>query len=133
MTGILFLCVANSARSQIAEGLARARFGERSRVQSAGSAPSQVHPCAIEVMRELGIDLSSQHSKLVSTIDPATVDVVITLCAEATCPVFLGHVRRLHWPIDDPAAGGRDTLERFRAARDALREHLPALDELVGG
>jgi arsenate reductase (thioredoxin) len=131
LTGILFLCVANSARSQMAEGLARARFGDRARIQSAGSEPSRVHPNAIEVMHELGIDLSSHHSKLAATIDPATVDIVVTLCAEASCPVFLGHVRRMHWPIDDPAAGDH-ALAQFRAARDEILEHLPELDELVG-
>jgi arsenate reductase len=130
VTGILFLCVANSARSQMAEGLARARFGERARIESAGSEPTRVHPNAIEVMRELGIDLSSHRSKLAATIDPAAIDVVVTLCAEATCPVFLGHVRRLHWPIADPAAGD-PTLARFRVARDEILEHLPELDELV--
>ena len=72
---ILFLCVANSARSQLAEGLARARFGARIQVQSAGSEPSQVNPYAIEVMAELGIDLSAQHSKSVMSIDPSSVDM----------------------------------------------------------
>ena len=101
---ILFLCVANSARSQMAEGLARKIFGKRNAVQSAGSEPSQVNPYAIEVMRELGVDLSTHHSKSVQTIDPASVGTVITLCAEEVCPVFLGKVRRLHWPIQDPAS-----------------------------
>ena len=131
MTGLLFLCVANSARSQMAEGLARARLGGRVRVQSAGSAPSRVSPHAVEVMAELGIDLTSHTSKSVADIDPATVDVVVTLCAEEVCPVFLGHVRRLHWPIDDPAAPGLDpdTLRtRFREARDRINERLMELD-----
>src|SRR5690606_29919357 len=79
--GLLFLCVANSARSQMAEGLARARFGDRFVVQSAGSHPTQVNPWAIEVMAELGIDLVAQRSKSVDEIDPATVDTVVTLCA----------------------------------------------------
>ena len=70
---ILFLCVANSARSQMAEGLGRMIFGERVPVQSAGSGPSKVNPYAIEVMRELGVDLGTHHSKPVQTIDPATV------------------------------------------------------------
>src|SRR5262245_18671150 len=95
--GILFLCVANSARSQIAEGLARARLGDRATVQSAGSRPSRVNPCAIEVMHEIWIDLAGHRSKSVDAIDPATVDLVITLCAEEVCPVFLGGARRLHW------------------------------------
>lgn len=127
MESILFLCVANSARSQMAEGLARKRFGERVRVASAGSKPSRVNPYAIEVMNEVGIDLASHHSKSVDTIDPATVDTVITLCAEEVCPVFLGKARRLHWPIPDPASDdpglSRDELlARFRTARDTLRE-----------
>lgn len=126
---ILFLCVANSARSQMAEGLARMRFGHRIPVQSAGSEPSQVNPYAIEVMRELGVDLGTHRSKSVQTIDPATVGTVITLCAEEVCPVFLGKARRLHWPIPDPASKDpsipRDEmLRRFRTARDTIRRML---------
>lgn len=131
---LLFLCVANSARSQMAEGLARMMFGERVAVQSAGSQPSRVNPYAIEVMRELGADLEGHTSKSVDAIDPATVDTVITLCAEEVCPVFLGRARRLHWPIPDPASADLDPalsrdelLRRFRAARDAIRAKLAAL------
>jgi arsenate reductase len=127
---ILFLCVANSARSQIAEGLARDMFGDRATSRSAGSKPSRVNPYAIEVMREAGIDIASHRSKSVETIDPASVDVVITLCAEEVCPVFLGSARRLHWPVSDPASDDplpRDEmLRRFRAARDAIRAKLKA-------
>lgn len=130
---ILFLCVANSARSQMAEGLARRRFGDRARLQSAGSRPSRVNPWAIEVMHEVGIDIGSHVSKAVDTIDPATVDLVITLCAEEVCPVFLARVDRLHWPIPDPASDdpslSRDAmLARFRAARDAIERRLDALE-----
>ncbi len=126
---ILFLCVANSARSQMAEGLARTLFSERVPVMSAGSEPSKVNPYAVEVMRELGVDLSTHHSKSVQTIDAASVATVITLCAEEVCPVFLGNARRLHWPILDPASHDpsipRDAmLTRFRAARDTLRQKL---------
>lgn len=126
---ILFLCVANSARSQMAEGLARMLFGDRALIQSAGSEPSTVNPYAIEAMRELGVDLSTHRSKSVQTIDPSTVDTVITLCAEEVCPAFLGAARRLHWPVRDPAskdaALARDEmLRRFRAARDAIRAKL---------
>ncbi len=132
MRSVLFLCVANSARSQMAEGLARHLLGSRVRVQSAGSKPSRVNPYAIEVMKELGIDLASHHSKSVETIDPATVDTVITLCAEEVCPVFLAQVRRLHWPIPDPASDDPtltpDELRaRFRTARDDIRGRLEAL------
>ena len=136
-TGILFLCVANSARSQMAEGLARRLFGERVAVQSAGSEPSQVNPLAVEVMRELGVDLGSHRSKSVTTIDPDTVGTVITLCAEEVCPVFLSEARRLHWPIPDPASrdsslSREEMRERFRTARDTLRGRLErfARDEL---
>ena len=129
---ILFLCVANSARSQMAEGLGRMIFGDRVPVMSAGSEPSKVNPYAVEVMRELGVDLSAHHSKSVQTIDPAAVGTVITLCAEEVCPVFLGKARRMHWPIPDPASKDpsipRDEmLARFRTARDTIRAMLERL------
>jgi arsenate reductase len=127
---VLFLCVANSARSQMAEGLARVIFGGRATVQSAGSQPSRVNPYAIEVMHEIGADLGGQTSKSVDTIDAASVDTVITLCAEEVCPVFLGKARRLHWPIPDPASPDplprEEMLRRFREARDTLRGKLEA-------
>lgn len=123
---ILFLCVANSARSQMAEGLGRMIFGDRLAVMSAGSKPSKVNPYAIEVMRELGVDLTTHHSKSVESIDPTTVGIVVTLCAEEVCPVFLGKARRLHWPIpdpasDDPSLSREAMLERFRTARNTIR------------
>jgi arsenate reductase len=123
---ILFLCVANSARSQMAEGLARQRFGEQIPVQSAGSEPSVVNPYAVEVMRELGIDLSTHRSKSVQDVDADAVGTVITLCAEEVCPAFLGKARRLHWPIPDPASKDpsiprEEMLSRFRTARDTIR------------
>jgi arsenate reductase len=130
---LLFLCVANSARSQMAEGLARSMFGSRAVVASAGSKPSRVNPYAVEVMGEAGIDLGSHRSKSVEDVDPADVDVVITLCAEEVCPVFLGKARRVHWPIPDPASDDpsltRDEmLDRFRGARDAIRAKLSAFE-----
>ena len=129
--GILFLCVANSARSQMAEGIARQMF-PGFRIQSAGSRPSHVNPYAIEVLAELGIDASAQSSKSVQNIDTATVDLVITLCAEEVCPVFLGQAERLHWPLPDPASGDpgltpEQVRERFRAVRDEIRRRLEAL------
>ena len=133
--GILFLCVANSARSQLAEALARHRFGPRIRVQSAGSQPSRVNPVAVEVLAELGISAAEQHSKSVASIDPASVGLVITLCAEEVCPVFLSQAPRLHWPIPDPASPPdrvppmtRDELlPRFRQARDTIADRLATL------
>lgn len=129
---ILFLCVANSARSQMAEGLARSMFGPAVRVQSAGSRPSTVNPYAVEAMLEAGIDITAQHAKSVDTIAPTSVDTVITLCAEEVCPVFLGKVERIHWPIEDAASADpslpRDQmLARFRKARDEIKGRLEQL------
>ena len=122
---ILFLCVANSARSQMAEGLARALLGKKADVMSAGSTPARVNPLAIEALRELGIDIAHHQSKNVDTIDPASVDLVITLCADEVCPVFLGRAKRLHWPLPDPAAGPTETaLQRFREVRDDLQKRI---------
>jgi len=132
---ILFLCVANSARSQMAEGLARDLFGEAVTVQSAGSMPSRVNPFAIQAMAELSIDLQAHSSKSVQTIDPNSVDLVITLCAEEVCPVFLSKAVRMHWPLQDPDRKNEDLsdaqrLEHFRAARDQLRARLQVLAAL---
>jgi arsenate reductase len=133
---ILFLCVANSARSQMAEGLARKLFGDRVAVESAGSKPSRVNPYAIEVMKEIGIDLGTHWSKSVDTIDAATVGTVVTLCAEEVCPIFPGDVRRIHWPIpdpasDDPTRSREEMLTRFRTARDEIQGRLKELDALL--
>ncbi len=134
MLGLLFLCVANSSRSQMAEGLARARFGDRVRVASAGSSPATVNPFAIAALDEVGIDISGHHSKSVETIDPASVDLVVMLCAEEVCPAFLGTARRLHWPLPDPAGGAGSDAERldgFRTVRDEIARRLETLDELL--
>jgi len=129
---ILFLCVANSARSQMAESLARHRFGDAVRVQSAGSAPSMVNPHAVAVLGEIGVDASDLHSKHVDTIDPASVDLVITLCAEESCPLFLGRAQRVSWAMPDPDRKGEDLTEEerlhhFRVARDAIAARVAAL------
>jgi arsenate reductase (thioredoxin) len=129
---VLFLCVANSARSQMAEGLGRAMFGPDVVVESAGSAPSRLNPPAVEAMSELRIDIADQRAKSVDEIDKEHLDLVVTLCAEEVCPVLPGRVRRLHWPIPDPA---RDDLApdaaraAFRTARDEIRARLEALAE----
>jgi len=129
---ILFLCVANSARSQMAEGLARAHFGDRVLVQSAGSAPTRVNPYAISAMAELGIDITGQRSTAADKIDPETIDLVITLCAEEVCPTVLGAKERLHWPLTDPDRKDEDLsdaerLSHFRVARDDIKERLATL------
>ncbi len=127
---ILFLCVANSARSQMAEGLARELLSPEIEVFSAGSAPSgRVQPWAILVLEEIGIDISEATSKSIDDLNPGvreTVDYVITLCAEEVCPVGeFPSAKRLHWPIPDPA--GVDELEKphaFREARGLLMKRL---------
>lgn len=120
---ILFLCVANSARSQMAEGIARSLAPPGVRVSSAGSAPTSVRPEAVEALAEIGIDISAHRSKSVKDVDPATVDAVVTLCADEVCPAFPGRVERLHWPLPDPAAGAAS----FRSVRDDLRLRIAAL------
>jgi protein-tyrosine-phosphatase/catechol 2,3-dioxygenase-like lactoylglutathione lyase family enzyme len=119
----------------MAEGLARDLFGEQVRVQSAGSSPTRVNPLAIAAMAELGIDLNAQSSKSVDTIEPESVDLVVTLCAEEVCPVFLSDAPRMHWPLRDPDRKGEDLtdderLEHFRAARDQIRARLDVLAAL---
>lgn len=124
---ILFLCVANSARSQMAEGLARTMAPPGTEIHSAGSEPGALHPLAVEAMAEIGIDLTGHRSKPIEAVPTDRVGVVVTLCAEEVCPVFPGEVERLHWPIDDPAAAtGSDSERRaaFRRARDEIRERL---------
>lgn len=124
---VLFLCVANSARSQMAEGIARALAPAGVTVSSAGSKPSRVNPLAIRALDELGIDIRGHHSKSVDTISPDGVDAVITLCAEEVCPVFLGKARRIHWGLPDPADAAStedEQLQAFRNVRDELRRRL---------
>jgi len=127
MRGVLFLCVANSARSQMAEGIARALAGDRLTIQSAGSAPSRINPLAVRALAEIGIDAAGQRAKSVDEVDRSTVDTVVTLCAEEVCPVYLGAARRLHWPLPDPADqhdGESAALERFRGVRDELARRI---------
>jgi arsenate reductase len=127
---ILFLCVANSARSQMAEGIARSLAPPGVIVSSAGSSPASVRPEAIQALREIGIDISGHRSKGLDSIDAGSVDAVITLCAEEICPTCLGKARRLHWGLPDPAAGiGTEEarLRTFRSVRDELLRRLKVL------
>lgn len=124
---ILVLCTGNSCRSHLAEGLLRAASQGRFRVASAGSKPAgYVHPLAIAVMREIGIDISAHHSKHVNEFLGQPVETVITVCgnADQVCPIFPGQVNRHHWGFDDPAhATGTDAekLAVFRRVRDEIR------------
>lgn len=114
----------------MAEGLARTVAPPGYRFLSAGSAPRTLNPLAVAALAEEGIDISGHHAKGLDTVVLATVDVVVTLCAEEVCPVVPGDVRRLHWPLPDPAAATGDPaarLEAFRETRNRLRELLPTL------
>jgi arsenate reductase (thioredoxin) len=125
--GVLFLCVANSARSQLAEGIARFLAPPGVTVWSAGSRPARVRPEAIAALAENGIDISHHRSKAVGEIPADQVDLVVTLCGEEECPVFLGRARRLHWGLPDPAGVGgsdADRADAFRRTRDELRRRL---------
>jgi arsenate reductase len=119
---ILFLCVGNSARSQMAEGLARAMAPPGFRFASAGSQPTALSPLAVQALAEQRIDISGHRAKGLAAIEIDRVNTIVTLCAEEVCPVVPGKVRRLHWPLADP----RD-LAAFRAVRDELRTLLPTL------
>jgi thioredoxin type arsenate reductase len=136
MKRILFLCVANSARSQMAEGLARGIFGDQVQVESAGSRPTALNPKAVAAMSEIGLDISRQRSKALEEIDLAGVDVVVTLCAEEVCPALPGTVRRIHWAIADPVSADpglslEEQWARFRTARDQIRARLEVLRALL--
>lgn len=127
---ILFLCVANSARSQMAEGIARFLAPKGVVVSSAGSEPSFVRPEAIAALKEIGIDISGHKSKGLDAVDTSSVDSVITLCAEEVCPAFLGKAHRLHWGLPDPAAvtGTEEArMAAFRSVRDELLRRLTIL------
>jgi arsenate reductase len=122
---VLFVCTGNSARSQMAEGFAR-HFGQgRVEAYSAGMAPSTLHPHAVRVMQEKGLDISGQQSKAFDWDLARQMDVVVTVCSHAneSCPVLPPEVMRMHWPLQDPAAaqGSEETiLVTFRSARDQV-------------
>jgi len=128
---ILILCTGNSCRSQMAEGFVRHFLKDNSEVASAGLAPKGVHPLAIRVMGEIGIDISHHKSRHLSEYAGSQYDYVITVCGNAAerCPVFSGNAQRLHWPFEDPAAvtGTEwEILEAFRRIRDQIGEKVKA-------
>ena len=124
---ILFLCVGNSARSQIAEGLAREMLPSKFTVESAGSSPSGfIHDGALKTMKEVGIDISQQKSKCIDDLDDEflhNLDFVITLCAEEVCPVMESSAKKIHWPNPDPVIDGVSGLQQeslFRETRENI-------------
>lgn len=129
---VLILCTGNSCRSHLAEGLLRSMAGDLFEVHSAGSKPAGfVHPLAIRVMQEIGIDISGHRSKSMNEFLHTPVETVITVCgvADQACPIFPGQVNRHHWPFDDPAhATGteEEQLALFRRVRNEIRRTLDA-------
>ena len=126
---VLFLCVGNSARSQMAEGWLRHLAGDRFEAASAGTHPTGVHPLAVEAMREVGIDLSGHRSKSAEEYAGQRFDYVVTVCdpAREACPLFPGAGAMLHWSFDDPAAAtgtDRERLAVFRRVRDEIGERV---------
>lgn len=124
---VLILCTGNSCRSHLAEGILRAAAGDSLNVQSAGSKPAgYVHPLAIQVMKEIGIDISGNRSKHMNDFLQQPVETVVTVCgnADQACPMFPGQMNRYHWGFDDPAhATGTDEekLAVFRRVRDEIK------------
>jgi len=124
---VLFLCTGNSARSQMAEAFLRQYGGDRFDVYSAGLEPSVLNPLTVQVMEEIGVDMSGHYSKsLIQYLGKEHFGYLITVCdrAEAKCPVFPGMGVRLHWGFEDPAAfqgSAADKLEKFRQVREQIR------------
>lgn len=129
---VLVLCTGNSCRSQMAEGWLRHDLGDRVEAFSAGTRPSFVHPLAIRVMAEAGVDLSSHRSKSVQEFAGRPFDLVVTVCdaAREACPAFPGAAKQIHELFPDPAAFGGsedEVLQRFREIRDQIRQRLVPL------
>lgn len=131
---MLFLCVHNSARSQMAEGFLRARGGDRFEAHSAGNEATEIRPLAISAMAELGIDISGQRSKGLTEYAGQRFDYAVTVCDDAkeACPYFPNAAHQVHWRFDDPsAAEGSDEQRRavFRRVRDEIGREI---DDFVG-
>ena len=128
MTGILFVCVENRARSQIAEGLARHFIGHQFDIYSAGSKPAdKIHPMAVAVMAEIGIDISGQKTKSIDQINFENIETVIALCAEENCPFIPAKVKKISWAMSDPASSGlsnEEQIRKFRKVRDDIRKRV---------
>ncbi|MGE3973704.1 MAG: arsenate reductase ArsC [Bdellovibrionales bacterium] len=137
---ILFMCVANSARSQLAEGLARKTFGTSAEIQSAGSQPTKVNPIAIKAMQEIGLDITKHTSKTyeqLPTLFTSDLNYIITLCAEEVCPIVISKTaKKLHWPFQDPARkdlSEEEQLKLFREARDGIQKKIEAFAKDLNG
>jgi arsenate reductase len=127
--GILFLCTGNSCRSQMAEGFAKKMLSKDLKIFSAGIEPKKIHPMAIKVMQEIGIDISQQRSKNISEIPIDKIDLVVTLCGDAAerCPIFPGKIEKIHWAIENPAkaqGSDKEIAIVFRKVRDKIKSYI---------
>ena len=133
---ILFLCTGNSCRSQMAEGWTRRLHGDKFEVQSAGVKPVELHPLAVRVMKESGVDISAQTSKHVRVLNDAAFDYVVTVCdsARESCPLFPGKTKIIHRDFEDPAAAKgseEEVLAVFRRVRDQIRDFAAGLPDIL--
>ena len=127
--GVLFLCTGNSCRSQMAEGFARKILPKNIEIFSAGLEPKSVHPMAVKVMQEMGVDISHQKSKNISEIPIDKIDLVATLCGDAAerCPIFPGKVKKIHWALEDPAkaqGSEEEIFQVFGKVRDKIKSYI---------
>lgn len=137
---VMFLCTGNSCRSQMAEGWAKSLHGGRLEACSAGVAPQGLNPLAVRAMAEAGVDISEHSSKTIDACDPATLDLVITVCGHAneSCPIFPGTTRVEHVGFDDPpqlaqaATSDEEALVHYRRVRDEIRAFVERLPDRLG-
>ena len=134
-TRVLFICTHNSARSQMAEGLLRARAGDRFAAFSAGTEATEVRPLAVRAMDEIGIDIRGQESKTLHRYLDQPFDLVVTVCDDAreSCPVFPGACRMAHWSFEDPSRATGTEDERLTVFRRVRDEIAARVDALIGG
>ncbi len=131
MKKILFLCTHNAARSQMAEGFTNTRYADRYKAYSAGNEPTDVHPCAVKAMAEVGIDISAQRAKSLDEFTDVSFDYVVTMCADVSenCPIFPGGVEYLDHAFPDPVTvttDERDRCKPFRKIRDEISAWIDA-------
>ena len=131
---VLILCTGNSCRSQMAEGVLRHYGGDRIEIESAGTKPSSVNPIAIQVMKEIGIDISDHRSKHVDEFKGQSFDYVITVCdnAKESCPFFPGNTKRLYWNFPDPPHDkeiSESVIGEFRKVRDMIHSKFKSAAE----
>lgn len=130
---VLFLCTGNSCRSQMAEGLLRYKAGDCFEVASAGTNPHAIHPLAVKVIEEIGVDISGYRSKSVKEFLNQEFDYIITVCnrAKEICPVFPGRVKRIHWDLEDPAQAEGNEEEKLKIFRRTREELISRIEDFI--